>query len=54
MMMLHLAAMALLTRHFDDVWDLTAGDMVINFTYNATGIVDAGQWGAQGDPGRFL
>lgn len=26
--------------HFDDVWDLTAGDIVLNFTYDATGLVD--------------
>ena len=26
--------------HFNDVWDLTAGDMVISFTYDANGLVD--------------
>jgi len=26
--------------HFDDVYDLTAGDMVISFTYDANGMVD--------------
>ena len=26
--------------HFDDIWDLTAGDIVLEFTYNATGLVD--------------
>jgi len=26
--------------HFDEVWDLTAGDMTISFTYDATGLVD--------------
>jgi len=26
--------------HFDDVWDLTAGDMVISFTYDGNGLVD--------------
>jgi len=26
--------------HFDDVWDLTACDMTLTFTYNATGMVD--------------
>lgn len=28
------------TGHFDEVWDLTAGDMVISFTYDANGLVD--------------
>ena len=27
--------------HFNDVWDLTAGDMTLSFTYNATGLSDA-------------
>jgi hypothetical protein len=26
--------------HFGDIWDLTAGDMVLSFTYDATGMVD--------------
>lgn len=26
--------------HFDDVWDLTAGDITISFTYDANGLVD--------------
>ena len=26
--------------HFDDVWDLTAGDMTLSFTYDANGLVD--------------
>jgi hypothetical protein len=26
--------------HFDDVWDLTQGDMKISFTYDANGLVD--------------
>ena len=26
--------------HFDDWWDLTQGDLVITFTYDATGLVD--------------
>ena len=26
--------------HFDDVWDLTAGDIVISFTYDGNGLVD--------------
>lgn len=26
--------------HFGDVWDLTAGDIVITFTYDGTGLVD--------------
>lgn len=26
--------------HFDDIWDLTAGDMTLSFTYNGTGMVD--------------
>jgi len=26
--------------HFNDVWDLTAGDITISFTYNANGLVD--------------
>lgn len=28
------------TGHFADVWDLTAGDMTISFTYDGTGMVD--------------
>jgi hypothetical protein len=28
------------TGHLDEVWDLTDGDMVISFTYDATGLVD--------------
>lgn len=28
------------TSHFTDWWDLTAGDMVISFTYDANGLVD--------------
>jgi hypothetical protein len=28
--------------HFDDVWDLTAGDLMITFTYDATDLVDDG------------
>ncbi len=38
------------TGHFDDVWDLTASDMTITFTYDATGLIDgAGHaWGALG------
>ena len=28
------------TGHFSDVWDLTAGDIVISFTYDANGLVD--------------
>jgi hypothetical protein len=28
------------TGHFDEVWDITAGDLVISFTYNANGLVD--------------
>ncbi|OFW52426.1 MAG: hypothetical protein A2V75_09390 [Actinobacteria bacterium RBG_16_70_17] len=27
--------------HFNDVWDLTAGDMTLSFTYNANGLSDA-------------
>jgi hypothetical protein len=37
--------------NFVDVWDLTKGDMVISFTYNANGLVDdsdAHAWGACG------
>jgi hypothetical protein len=30
--------------HFDTRWNLVAGDMVISFTYDANGIVDAGGW----------
>ena len=26
--------------HFDDLWDLTASDMVISFTYDANGLLD--------------
>jgi hypothetical protein len=26
--------------HFGDMWDLTAGDIVLSFTYDATGLVD--------------
>ncbi len=26
--------------HFDDIWDLTAGDITISFTYNGNGLVD--------------
>jgi hypothetical protein len=26
--------------HFDDVWDLTAGDMTVSFTYDGNGLVD--------------
>jgi hypothetical protein len=26
--------------HFDDVYDLTAGDITISFTYDADGLVD--------------
>jgi len=26
--------------HFDEIWNLTAGDMLINFTYDARGLVD--------------
>jgi len=28
------------TGHFPEIWDLTAGDMVISFTYDANGLVD--------------
>lgn len=28
------------TGHFDDVWDLTDGDITISFTYDANGMVD--------------
>jgi len=28
------------TGHFPEWWDLTAGDMVLSFTYDATGLVD--------------
>ena len=28
------------TGHFPDWWDLTAGDLVLSFTYDATGLVD--------------
>lgn len=26
--------------HFDDIWDLTESDLIISFTYDATGLVD--------------
>ena len=26
--------------HFDDIYDLTSGDIVISFTYDANGLVD--------------
>ena len=26
--------------HFDDIWDLTAGDITLSFTYNGNGLVD--------------
>lgn len=39
--------------HFDEVWDLTAGDLVLSFTYDANGLVDdfgsaAHAWAALG------
>jgi hypothetical protein len=37
------------TGHFDDIWNLTAGELKITFTYDATGLVDEGF-----DPETFL
>ncbi len=35
-------------NHFDDIWDLTEGDITISFTYDATGMND--DYGASGWP----